>query len=82
MGAYEYQALDANGQQTRGVTQGDTARQVRQSLREKGLNPLSVEAIGEATASRSRLGLGRGFGSAELSLVLRQLALGPVLWSR
>ena len=74
MGAYEYQALDANGKHIRGVSQGDTARQVRQTLREKGFNPLSVEAISETTASRGSLGLGRSFGSAELSLVLRQLA--------
>jgi general secretion pathway protein F len=79
MGAYEYQALDSRGHQTRGVAQGDTARQVRQALREKGLNPLSVEAISETTVSRSKLGLGRGFGMEEVLATVTDQAEKPAV---
>ncbi len=47
MGAFEYQALDDQGRTRRGVSTGDTARQVRQQLREKGLVPLSVVLVSE-----------------------------------
>jgi general secretion pathway protein F len=52
MGAFEYQALDAHGRTRKGVSTGDTARQVRQQLREKGLTPLSVIIVGEDTPQR------------------------------
>ncbi|EQD30611.1 general secretion pathway protein F, partial [mine drainage metagenome] len=47
MPAFEYVALDAAGKRQRGMLEGDTARQVRQSLRESGLSPLSVESVAE-----------------------------------
>ena len=34
MGAFEYSALDTRGRESKGVMEGDTARQVRQQLRE------------------------------------------------
>ncbi len=52
MGAFEYQALDAHGRTRKGVSTGDTARQVRQQLREKGLTPLSVIIVGEDIPQR------------------------------
>ena len=42
MAAFSYAALDASGKQKRGVLDGDSARQVRQLLREQGLMPLDV----------------------------------------
>jgi len=39
MGAFQYLALNNQGQETKGVLQADTPRQVRNQLREKG--PLS-----------------------------------------
>lgn len=42
MAAFEYKALDSKGRQKKGVMEGDTARQVRQLLREKGMVPLEV----------------------------------------
>jgi len=82
MGAYEYQALDERGRTKKGVSSGDSARQVRQKLREDGLTPLSVEPIAEDAASgkstdrpggpvrvqRTRIKIG------ELSVVTRQFA--------
>ena len=45
MPAFAYQALDQTGKTQRGVLQGDNARAVRASLRERGLNPLEVSAL-------------------------------------
>ncbi len=75
MGAFEYQALDAGGRERKGVMEGDTARQIRQQLRDKGWTPLSVEAV-EQRESRRRGGfsLRRGVNATELALVTRQLA--------
>ncbi len=42
MGAFEYTALDTGGREKKGILEGDTARQVRQMLREKQLLPVTV----------------------------------------
>ena len=39
MAAFEYKALDGKGRNKSGVLEGDSARQVRQLLREQGLTP-------------------------------------------
>lgn len=72
MPAFAYQALDASGKTQRGVLQGDTARAVRQSLRERGLSPIDVKPVDEAR-SRSPLGV-RGLSATQLALFTRQLA--------
>jgi len=51
MGAFRYEALDAGGRATRGVLQADTARGARAQLRDRGLNPLAVEAVIERAAA-------------------------------
>ena len=72
MPAFAYQALDSAGKTQRGVLQGDTARAVRAALRERGLNPLEVDEIGEA---KQRRGLfQRKLSGAQLALLTRQLA--------
>ncbi len=73
MGAYEYSALDERGHRKRGVLQGDTARQIRQLLRDRGLSPLAVEPVGES-AGFAAFGFRRGLSTAEAALILRQLA--------
>jgi len=73
MPAFAYQALDQLGKTQRGVLQGDNARAVRASLREKGLNPLEVTPVTETQQGRGGL-LRRGLGSAQLALLTRQLA--------
>ncbi|MEM6934954.1 MAG: type II secretion system inner membrane protein GspF [Pseudomonadota bacterium] len=70
MGAYEYSALDTKGHTKKGVLAGDTARQVRQQLREQGLSPLSVDPVTEASGG---FGVGR-LSTSEQALLLRQLA--------
>ncbi len=72
MPAFAYQALDQAGKTQRGVVQGDNARAVRASLRERGLNPLEVLAV-ESGARPPGL-LRRGLSGAQLALLTRQLA--------
>ncbi|MET0090110.1 MAG: type II secretion system inner membrane protein GspF [Candidatus Thiodiazotropha sp.] len=74
MDAFEYVALDATGKERRGVLEGDSARQVRQQLRETGLTPLSIDsASGKTKTSKSRR-FQRKINAMELALVTRQLA--------
>src|SRR5574337_258222 len=72
MPAFAYQALDAAGKTRRGVLQGDTARSVRASLREDGLNPLEVTPVAAARAQRTLFR--HGLSGAQLALLTRQLA--------
>lgn len=76
MGAFEYQALDERGKQRRGVLEGDTARQIRQKLRDQGWIPLEVAELSERQAGGGRRGfsLSRGASAQEVALITRQLA--------
>lgn len=76
MAAFEYRALDAHGKTVRGIQEADSARQLRQQLREKGWTPLAVEAASAAGATDWRQWLARSgkLNGAELALVTRQLA--------
>lgn len=76
MAAFEYIALDAKGRQQKGVLEGDSARQVRQLLREKQLSPLQVEPAHrkEQAGGGASFGLRRGLAARDLALVTRQLA--------
>ncbi|MBS0396274.1 MAG: type II secretion system inner membrane protein GspF, partial [Proteobacteria bacterium] len=76
MPAFEYTALDAGGRERRGLIEGDTARQVRQLLREQQLLPVSVAEVERSEAGRGRgtLSLWRRVSSADLALLTRQLA--------
>src|ERR1700722_7504293 len=73
MPAFAYQALDQTGKTQRGVMQGDTARAVRASLRERGMNPLEVAPVTETSAQRASF-FRHGLSSAQLALLTRQLA--------
>ncbi|WP_006786854.1 type II secretion system inner membrane protein GspF [Thiorhodospira sibirica] len=75
MPAFEYLALKPSGSKVRGVCEGDTPRQIRQQLRDKGLIPLTVEAVHNRERRRlSRPGLRRGINAMDLALLTRQLA--------
>ena len=60
MAAFEYQALDAKGRQKKGVLEGDSARQIRQQLREKGWMPLEVSQTAEKQVSQGPLRANNG----------------------
>jgi len=76
--AFNYVVLDERGREKKGTLEGDSARQVRQQLRDKGLIPLSVDI----TVKRSSVKGGDGFRaqsrqrltSNDLALLTRQLA--------
>ena len=77
MAAFEFQALDSKGKQHKGVLEGDSSRQVRQQLRDKGWMPLSVEASIDKQAKRSGFSLfarGPSLSVPDLALITRQLA--------
>ncbi len=76
MPAFEYTALDSAGNERRGLLEGDTARQVRQQLREQELLPVTISEVERSEARRSglRFSLRRGISAADLSMLTRQLA--------
>jgi len=75
MGAFEYTALDAGGRERKGILEGDTARHVRQLLREKSLLPVTVAEVAQKESRRQRsFSLARRVSPGDLSLFTRQLA--------
>ncbi len=75
MGAFEYTALDSAGKEHRGVIEGDTARQVRQLLRERQLLPLTVAEAAQKESTRQKsFSLRRSLSANDLALITRQLA--------
>ncbi len=76
MSAFEYTALDKKGREKKGIIEGDSARLVRQQLREQKLVPLTVVEIKRQTASEknSTFVLKQRISTTELALMTRQLA--------
>lgn len=75
MGAFEYTAVDSRGKEKKGVIEGDTAKRVRQQLRERDLLPLNVAEIAEKEATRQQsFTIRRTLGAADLALITRQIA--------
>ena len=79
MTAFRYVALNQQGKRIKGVTEGDSARLVRQQLREKQLTPITVTAvsgrkkIGKTKKTVSYFGM-RKISAADLSLITRQMS--------
>lgn len=74
MAAFEYIALNEKGKQSKGVMEADSARQLRQMLRDKGMMPLEVTPASDRGKRK-----GDGFG---LSFGKRMSALDRVLFTR
>lgn len=76
MAAFEYKAIDAKGKNKKGIIEADTAKQVRQQLREKGLTPLEVnQASQKEKSAQTGFSLFQAKISAnDLALITRQLA--------
>jgi general secretion pathway protein F len=76
MGAFEYIAVDPAGRERKGVLEGDTARQVRQTLRDQSLLPVSVHevAVTESRRRKAQFTVRRGASAGDLALLTRQIA--------
>lgn len=75
MGAYQYVAVDPRGKEHKGVVEGETARHVRQLLRDRELMPVQVDEVEsrEKTQSRS-ITIRRKVSALDLAIITRQLA--------
>ena len=75
MPAFEYIALDSKGKEETGILESDTARQIRQLLRDSNLTPLQVTQVqkSENTNQLKTRRAGR-VKAADLALLTRQLA--------
>ena len=75
MRAFEYEALDQKGRKHKGVASGDSAKQVRQQLREKGFAPTKVEMVEDRVINKQTNQGGRKkLNNTELAVVTRQFA--------
>ena len=74
MAAFEFKALDTRGKQKSGVLEADSARAVRQQLREKGWTPLQVDPAVERQQRRQLFRSRGNLSARELALLTRQLA--------
>lgn len=81
MAAFEYRALDVRGKEKKGILEADTAKQVRQALRDKKLTPLEVVPAAQGDKQvkgqkNSLLGdlFKPSISTADLALITRQLA--------
>lgn len=74
MPAYQYSALDASGKQHKGILDGDSARQIRQQLRDQALTPLQVEAVQHKQTGQSRW-FQKKLTAYDLALMTRQLSV-------
>jgi len=78
--AYEFEALDRQGRSEKGILEGDSARQVRQILRDRALAPLKVELTSAASQGKlNKTGasfdiFGSRLSVSDRALVTRQLA--------
>lgn len=75
MPAFEYVALNTGGKEEKGILEADTARQVRQLLRNSALTPLEInEVVQKQKKSEGARLFGGSLNKADLALMTRQLA--------
>lgn len=77
MPAFDYVVLDERGKQKKGVLEGDSPRQVRQQLKEKGYVPLSVETTTQKADKQEGAKFqfsGASISAGDLSIITRQMA--------
>ena len=74
MATFQYEALTPEGKTQKGQAEGDSARQVRQQLKEQNLMPLKVQPVVEKRAKALQaVRFKRKLSVADLSLTIRQL---------
>lgn len=77
MPVFEYKALSAQSKTEKGLLEGDSERQVRQALRDKGLIPTHVKPVDKAPTQQNsdhQAWIKRKISIADLSLATRQIA--------
>lgn len=74
MSAFEYTVLDKRGKEKHGILEGDTAKQIRQILRDQGMTPLSVNPVNQSDNQKTGLRTKRKISALDLALITRQLA--------
>ena len=79
MAAWHFAALDQSGREQQGMLEADSARQVRQQLRDRGWAPLRIApAVEKRSDGPDAAGISPGRGprlkAGDLALVTRQLA--------
>lgn len=75
MPAYQYTAIDVLGKQHKGVLEGDSARQIRQQLRDKQWIPVQVDAVESKDKKQSSGWFKKKFTAYDLALMTRQLSV-------
>lgn len=71
MPAYQYSAIDASGKVQKGLMDGDSARQIRQQLRERQLTPVRVDMVQDQQHATQRWS--KSLNAYDLALLTRQL---------
>lgn len=77
MPAFEYVALESNGKQKKGIMDADSARQLRQLLRDGGMIPLEINQVEKSSKTEKGQKVrksGTSLKPAELALITRQLS--------
>ncbi|WP_353143585.1 type II secretion system inner membrane protein GspF [Acinetobacter pragensis] len=75
MPAYQFTAIDASGKQQKGVLEGDSARQIRQQLRDKALIPVAVDPVEQKDKHAQNRWFQKSITSYDLALMTRQLSV-------
>ena len=75
MPAYQFTAIDASGKQQKGVLEADSARQIRQQLRDKDWIPVQVHPVEPKEKNKSTGFFQKKFTAYDLALMTRQLSV-------
>lgn len=75
MPAYQFTAINASGKPQKGVLEGDSARQIRQQLRDKALIPVTVEPVEQKNQHSSKRAFQKKMSAYDLALFTRQLSV-------
>jgi len=71
---FSYKALDAKGKQKKGTQEADSARMLRQQLRNAGMIPLEVEAVAAKRKKAGKSFIQTKIKTTDLALITRQLS--------
>ncbi len=75
MPAYQFTALDASGKQQKGVLEGDSARQIRQQLRDREWTPIAVDPVEQKDKRQRNTWFQKKVTAYDLALMTRQLSV-------